>query len=108
MHTPVLDGVYVRNSITGQLQFQKLPPPSEDDLERVLCRVRRRALGFLARNGHDFEDPSGQSESNEEPGAMEVMQAASIRGWVGATDQPRPVETVGRDEVLAGMPFPVQ
>ena len=63
-------------------------------VNRVLVRVRRRSLAFLAREGHDFEDPSGQSESNEEPEAMDVIQAGSIRGWKVMGDHPGLVETV--------------
>ena len=39
---------------------------------------------------------------------MDVIQAGSVRGWKVMGDRPGPVETVGKDEILAGMPYPVK
>jgi ribosomal protein S27E len=40
-HTIVLDGLFVRES-DGTLRFHPAPPPTDDDVRRVVARVRRR------------------------------------------------------------------
>lgn len=41
-HTLVLDGVFAP-AADGALAFHPAPPPTEDDLRRVVARVRRRS-----------------------------------------------------------------
>ncbi len=91
-HSLVLDGVYARDSETGKLSFIRVPEPEPDDMQMILARVIRRVTRYLAKRGCFVEEPDG---SGTEPGVLEVLQAASIGGWEGLSNSPRPVPVVG-------------
>jgi hypothetical protein len=60
-HTLVLDGVFVR-AADGTLPFHPAPPPTDDDVRRVVGRVRRRLerLGVVGETaGEGDVDPLG-------------------------------------------------
>lgn len=80
-HTCFLDGIYVRDA-TGQLVFHSATSPNRDDLDGVLCIVRRRALRWLARHGH-LERSSLEEQSNEAPTPTAIEACAAIAGQRG-------------------------
>jgi hypothetical protein len=93
-HTLVLDGVYVASGPRGELRFRRGAAPSREELERVLSRVRRRVTRMLVARGVSF-DAEGESE---EPGFFDVVQASSVREWVGLADEPMRVSYIGAEE----------
>ena len=95
LHSLVLDGVYIRDPKTGKPSFLRVPEPELEDLEILLARVIRRVSRYLARRGGLGEE-SGEAEAQAEPGVLQVLQAASIGGWEGLSNVPRPVPVVGR------------
>ncbi len=109
-HSLALDGLYVKDPGTGAWGFRRLPPPSKDDLDRVLSSARLKILRFLRRKGYavgPFAEGSQREEGDESvepPSVFEVLQAASIRDWIGLSEEARRVPVVGRDP---GRPFMV-
>jgi len=49
----VLDGVYEVDEVAGEARFIALPPPGDDDIERVLAAVARKTLRVLSQNPAD-------------------------------------------------------
>jgi hypothetical protein len=94
-HTLALDGVYMTDPASGAVRFRRLPPPSSDDLDRVLVRTRRRIRELLAKRGlaggstgggvADTDDAAG------DPSALEALQGASVQGLLGLSGVTRTV-----------------
>ena len=94
-HTLALDGVYMTDPASGAVRFRRLPPPSSDDLDRVLVRTRRRILELLSKRGlaggstgggvADTDDAAG------DPSALEALQGASVQGLLGLAGVTRKV-----------------
>ncbi len=76
-HTLVLDGVFVREP-DGTLRFHPAPPPTDDDVRRVVARLRRRLehLGVVgAAIGDDTADPLA-----DESAALAGLSRAAVLG----------------------------
>ncbi len=98
-HTLALDGVYLANGAGGGVSFRRLRAPEPEELGRVLDRVRRRIGGMLVKEGMIL----GEESRGEDPSAFDVMQAASIREWIGLSGEARKVPYVGGSEDAVSM-----
>jgi hypothetical protein len=111
-HSLALDGVYVRDPLSGAVRFRRVGPPSKEDLERVLGRTAGRILAFLERKGCVIPRRGSATRPEEydpaalEPSVMDIVQAASIREWIGLSDDPRKVPYLGRAEEGLGWVSP--
>ena len=76
-HTLVIDGVIGQNEAGGQLH--PAPPPSDEDVGRLLVQIRRRVLRLLERRGISFDDESSDTLA-QESAALAGLAAASVRG----------------------------
>ena len=94
-HTLVLDGVFVREP-DGTLRFHPTAPPTDDDVRRVVARVRRRLerLGLAgATIGDEDADPLA-----EESAALASLSRAAILGRAALGQRAgRGPERVGAD-----------
>jgi len=94
-HTLVLDGVFVREP-DGTLRFHPAAPPMDDDVRRVVARVRRRLerLGLAgATIGDEDADPLA-----EESAALASLSRAAILGRAALGQRAgRGPERVGAD-----------
>ena len=76
-HTLVLDGVFARE-VDGTLRFHPASPPTDDDVRRVVARVRRRLerLGVAgATVAEEDADPLA-----DESAALASLSRAAILG----------------------------
>ena len=94
-HTLALDGLFVRDPATGLLSFRKVEAPSDEDLQRVLSRTRRRILRFLSKKGFVVgaaaRENGGGGElehAGEDPSLFDAVQAASVREWIALSEEP--------------------
>jgi len=78
-HLAVADGVFHMPDPDERAAFARLPAPSAADVERILERIHRRVLRWLARKGL-LEDESEQYASNDRPDAtaLEACLGASL------------------------------
>ena len=76
-HTLVLEGVFVREA-DGTLRFHPAVPPTDDDVHRVVARVRRR-LERLGLTGATSADEDADLLA-EESAAMASLSRAAILG----------------------------
>ncbi len=61
-HALVLDGVYTSAHAFARPQFESLPPPSREDVEKVLSDFRRRLRSLFERRWcMDRSEPSARS-----------------------------------------------
>jgi hypothetical protein len=85
-HTLVLDGVFVSDA-DGALRFHPAPTPTDDDVRRVVRRVRRRLarLGIGEAAGTDgLADPlAEESEALAGPSRAAVLGRAALGGRAG-------------------------
>lgn len=82
-HTLVLDGVFAESE-TGLLRFHPAPPPSDDEVARLLATIRTRVRRLLARRGlepHDVDLVSPDLLAEESP-ALADISSASVQGRV--------------------------
>lgn len=79
-HAMVLDGVYARDAFGGPA-FIELPPPTLDDLNRVVARIAKAVLALLRRRGLWLENLNeGEDPIARRHGALSDMAQASITG----------------------------
>ncbi len=84
-HVKTLDGVLIEPKRgDGTCQFVAARPPSSETLERLISRLRRRALRWLSRRGfvderdnHDRESDDGNSETPH-PSALEACAQLAL------------------------------
>jgi Putative transposase/Transposase zinc-binding domain len=76
-HTLLPDGVFVADQATGTVSFIELPPPTDDDVARLVLTIARRIARLLERRGL-LTDPY-DDQADEAP-ALAALQQASIRG----------------------------
>ncbi|MEK7862303.1 MAG: transposase zinc-binding domain-containing protein, partial [Chloroflexota bacterium] len=70
-HTLIPDGVWQEHP-DGTVTFHALPPPTDDDVERLAARVVRRTARILSRRDADFA-------GDDEPDALAHAQAESVQ-----------------------------
>ena len=75
-HVVVLDGVFTRDPDAGVL-FHPASPPTREELEAIVRRVRDRALAWLRRHGYLDERPIDE-RSNEPPAQTALDACAAI------------------------------
>jgi len=75
-HTLVLDGVFVRE-VDGTLRFHPASPPTDDDVHRVVARVRRR-LERLGLAGATITDEDGDPLADESAALASLSRAAIL------------------------------
>ncbi len=85
-HTILLDGVFEDG------RFHEAPPPTDEDVVRVLLRSRKRIERMLVKEGIlADEEPAEAGEP------MELFQAASIQGLVALSNEVKGVTILGAD-----------
>ncbi len=107
-HVVFLDGVFARDAQQRAL-FHPAPPPSREELEKVVRQVHRRVLAWLARKGH--LDGSSGGDASQEPRPQTGLDACAAlamqRGAVhalrddpdaGETGTPAPVDAPPREQ----------
>ena len=94
-HTLVLDGVFVREG-DGTLRFHPASPPTDDDVHRVVARVRRR-LERLGVTGAASADEDADPLADESAALAGLSRAAILgRAALGPRAGRRPVR-IGAD-----------
>ena len=83
-HAVFLDGVFVEEG--DALRFVPAPPPEKADLERIVTRIRDRALRWLRKKRY-LDDRPAEDRSNEspEPTALEGCLQLALAGGAFAT-----------------------
>jgi len=82
-HTLVLDGVFAESE-TGLLRFHPTPPPSDEEVARLLATIRTRVRRLLARRGLEPQavDLAPPDPLAEESLALAGISSASVQGRV--------------------------
>jgi hypothetical protein len=76
-HTLAVDGVFVREP-DGSLGFAAAKAPTDNEVEALLSRVRKRILRLLVRRGLLCEEPGENPDEPEAP-PLHALYAASVR-----------------------------
>ncbi len=82
-HTLVLDGVFAKTE-PGLFRFHPAPPPSDEEVARVLATIRTRIRRLLERRGLETED-AGLTPSDplaEASLALAGISSASVQGRI--------------------------
>jgi len=81
-HTLALDGVFTDEAGSG-LRFQPAPPPSDEEVARLLAAIRARVRRLLRRRGlGDDADLTPPDPLAEESLALAGISAASVHGRI--------------------------
>jgi hypothetical protein len=82
-HTLALDGVFSEDQ-PDTLEFHRAPPPSDEEVVRVLATIRRRLGRLLARRGLEPGDEVSRRADRlaEESLALAGIVSASVQGRV--------------------------
>ncbi|MBI4609737.1 MAG: transposase [Candidatus Rokubacteria bacterium] len=82
-HTLALDGVFSEDP-PGGLEFHPAPPPSDEEVARVLATIRRGVRRLLARRGLEPGDEATGSPDRlaEESLSLSGIVSASVQGRV--------------------------
>jgi len=97
-HTLALDGVF-SGSRPGGLQFHPAPPPSDEEVGRVLARIRHRVQRLLARRALvGNEDGGGPPDPLAEASlGLARMVSASVQGRIALGPRAgTPVRRIGQ------------
>jgi hypothetical protein len=85
-HTLVLDGVFVADG-DGALRFHPAPAPTNDDVRRVVARVRRRlarlGIGAAAESDRDVDPLAAESAALAGLSRAAVLGRAALGGRAG-------------------------
>jgi putative transposase len=105
-HTLVAQGVFVEQA-DGSRRFLPLPGPTDDDIARLLVRVRRRIIRLVRRHGIDREHPSHESDPDQLrlycPVLAEI-QGAAVAGRVATGPRAGArVQRLGREPAVTGI-----
>lgn len=98
--------------MSGDLRFRRVRPPSKGELEEVFHRTVGRIHRDLERQGCVIPRRGSETRAEEyDPAALgptvfDVVQAASIREWIGLSDDPRKVPSLGKSEDATGWVSP--
>src|SRR5688572_5425812 len=80
LHVLALDGVYVRDAVSGALRFEALAAPSQADVFEVARRTAERIEKLLRASGRSLEPHGDQPEPAlclDEPGLAACYAAAA-------------------------------
>jgi len=81
-HALVLDGVFTEGE-TGALRFHPAPPPSEEEIARLLATIRARVRRLLRRRGLESDaDVARPDPLADESLALAGISAASVQGRI--------------------------
>jgi hypothetical protein len=94
-HTIVLDGVFVREP-DGTLRFHPASPPTDEDVRRVVARVRRR-LERLGLAGTTSRDEDADPLAQESPALAGLSRAAILGRAALGPRAGRGPERIGAD-----------
>lgn len=95
-HTLVIDGVIAEDD-AGRQRLHPMPPPSDEDVGRLLAQIRRRVLRLLERRGISLDEDSADTLAEESP-ALAGLAAASVRGCAAFGRRAgRRIERLGSD-----------
>jgi hypothetical protein len=67
LHVLVLDGVYVREEASGQLEFHRLPTPTQAEVAEVARRTAERLERILRAHGRSLD----RQQSHDAPGLLD-------------------------------------
>jgi hypothetical protein len=95
-HTLVLDGVYIRNAGSAELDFESLPAPSVEEVQDVARRTAERVPALLERT----RSPRGTPARPSTAGTASVWRGCAAT----SLDPPSADGTPGRYEALVGQP----
>jgi|GEM_PF-870912 len=96
-HALVIDGVFAVPPRSGQVEFFALPPPSTQEVARVLADATRRIARALARaglaeDGNEEADPLARQDPQ-----MAALYAAAVQGRVAVGPRAgQPVVRLGK------------
>lgn len=113
LHTLALDGIYWKEPDSGRIRFFEAPAPTQEALQEVVHRVAIRVTKLLIRKGvlsqGSREEGGTFVIGLEDPTALDRVQGASIREFVGLSNKAKRVEVKGRRKntpwVSGGKPF---
>ncbi len=104
-HVKTLDGVLIEPKHSdGPCQFVAARPPSPEALERLICRLHRRALRWLTRRGF-IEERHHEERSNETPQPSALEACAQLALTIGAVARLAD-DTAGNGAASGGDPEP--
>jgi hypothetical protein len=66
-HGPYLDGVFIRDPAADKLRFHALPPPTTEDVEKLVAALAKKVEGWLARRGFGLDDEGAVPEEAHPP-----------------------------------------
>ena len=94
-HAILADGVFAPDD-PGAIRFHSLAPPTQDLLDRVVRRVRDRALRWLRKHGF-IDERLAEERGNEQPdrGALEACADTALRGGAFAVLDQRGASRTG-------------
>ena len=88
-HSWLPDGVFSDDG-NGGLQFHRLPPPSDDDIDRLLLRVAAKVDQLLSDSDDDAPaDDDAQAMRDEQATAVNAPCTSARWPWARGDDQPR-------------------
>jgi len=87
-HSLLLDGVYHRRNPDGPVVFRAQPELTDDQVRGVL-HTFRHALAKLLNHRGLADEPSGDSDHDMPPSAMEQLTFLAVRTPTGTSDRPR-------------------
>ena len=89
-HVLALDGVYVRDTASGQLAFHALPTPTRSEVAEVAARTAERIEKLLRAHGRSLDPEMQEGEPPElcsdEPGLAACYAAAARSVSVSGDD----------------------
>jgi hypothetical protein len=80
-HTLILDGVFAEGD-DGAFEFHAAPPPSDEEVARLLATIFRRVGRLLARHGLEVGDAPDVDPLVEESPALAGITNASVQGRI--------------------------
>ncbi|MBW2281154.1 MAG: transposase [Deltaproteobacteria bacterium] len=79
-HSLVIDGVYLASPERGTLRFVPLPPPDDEEVERVATRTARGIARLLERRGLIDADPAETDPLAHQAPLLAEIASASVQG----------------------------
>ena len=83
-HSLVLDGVFTRSTPRAAPEFHPLPPPTDEEIAKILEQVHDRVRRLLRRRGRLPEEPRDTDPVAEEMPLLAGFASASIQELVAS------------------------